>query len=382
VRLVAAESKPQSDRGRPVAENPPSASPLREFTRGGGLAGRRPENRGAWAAKLGGTERSESAVESALRWLAAHQREDGSWRFDHTTNQCQGKCTEKGFAATATGATGLALLPFLGADHTHVSGEYRAPVAAGLAYLKRRQVRTPHGGDLQDGTMYAHGIATIALCEALAMTGDESLREPAQQAVDFLVAAQHEGGGWRYYPKQPGDTTVFGWQFMALRSADLAELDVPSSAIEKAVQYLDGVEAADGSGFGYQHPGSDRTPSAIGYLSRMYLGWSPIDPQFARGVAKIKEWGPSPIDVYFNFYATQVFHHRGGEDWERWNETLRDHLVQTQAREGHARGSWFFSQDHAYAGGRLYTTALSALTLEVYYRHLPLYGEESVGTAE
>ena len=94
----------------------------------------------------------------------------------------------------------LALLPFLGAGHTHQSGEYRDVVHNGLYYLKSRIIKTAHGADLQEGTMYAQGLAAIALCEAYAMTQDETLRQPAQQAIDFICYAQHSGGGWRDYP--------------------------------------------------------------------------------------------------------------------------------------------------------------------------------------
>ena len=67
--------------------------------------------------------------------------------------------------------------------------------------------------------MYAHGQGAIVLCEALAMTGDEQLRDPAQRAIDFIENAQHRQGGWRYQPGQPGDTSVLGWHLMAIQSA-------------------------------------------------------------------------------------------------------------------------------------------------------------------
>jgi hypothetical protein len=47
--------------------------------------------------------------------------------------------------------------------------------------------------------------------------------------------------------------------------------------------------------------------------------------------------------------------------------------VRTQATTGHERGSWFFQDQHGLKGGRLYTTAMCAMMLEVYYRHMPLY---------
>ncbi len=163
--------------------------------------GRRGEGKGKLLASGGGTPASENAVALGLAWLAAHQWRDGGWRFDLTAGPCGGQCRNSGSVGTTTGATGLALLPFLGAGQTHMEGEYRDVVHAGVYYLKDHIVPTPHGADLQEGTMYAQGIATIALCEAYGMTKDESLRQPAQQAIDFICWAQHSAGGWRYYPE-------------------------------------------------------------------------------------------------------------------------------------------------------------------------------------
>jgi hypothetical protein len=348
---------------------------------GGGFEGRDAESRARLATLRGATPESERAVEMGLHWLALHQLEDGSWRFKHHEGPCRGACRNPGTVDTTTGATGLALLPFLGAGYTSEVGPYQETVKKGLYYLTSRMLITPQGGDLQEGTMYAHGIASIALCEAYAMTGDPTLREPAQLAVDFICAAQHEKGGWRYYPGMPGDTTVFGWQMMALKSAKLANLEVPSPVIENAMSYLDSVQDQGGAVYGYLRPERGPSPTAIGLLTRMYYGWPRDDTRLARGVGYLDGLGPSRTDMYFNYYAGQVMHHyQGGSVWERWNEQVREHLIATQATEGHERGSWYFADRHGSAGGRHYTTAMSLMILEVYYRHMPLYDDPAVET--
>ena len=344
---------------------------------GGGFEGRTADARAVLVAERGGTPESENAVEVALEWMAAHQRPDGSWRFDFSEGPCQGKCRHSGTIGTSTGATGLVLLPFLGAGYTHKEGKYQETVQKALYYLESRMLLTPHGGDLQEGTMYAQGIATLALCEAYAMTRDKQVREAAQKGVDFIVYAQHPKGGWRYYPGQPGDTTVFGWQLMALKSAYMAGLNVPSPVFELAKNYLDTVQSDGGAAYGYISPGNDKTPTSVGLLSRMYLGWHRNDERLRRGVKKLAKQGPSRNDVYFNYYTTQIMSHYGDPHWKKWNSKLRDQLVKTQAKVGHEKGSWYFHEKHALAGGRLYTTAVATMILEVYYRHMPLYDESA-----
>jgi hypothetical protein len=346
---------------------------------GGGLESRRPEVRSRLLSARGGTAQSESAVQLGLAWLASAQLEDGSWRFNHHAGPLRGKCRNAGFVGTTTGATALALLPFLGAGQMpHSEGLYQEAIGRGLEYLMRRQQHTAHGGDLQEGTMYAHGLATLALCEAYAMTGDKQLGQAAQSALDFICAVQHEGGGWRYFPGQPGDMTVTGWQLMALKSGQMANLQVPQVTITRATRFLSQMQSEEGAFYGYMEPGRAPAPTAIGLLMRMYTGWPREDGRLSRGVEYLAELGPSRDDMYFNYYATQVLHHYEGPYWSAWNQRMRQYLIDTQETEGYERGSWYFYDRHGVQGGRHYTTAMALMILEVYYRCMPLYTESSV----
>jgi hypothetical protein len=214
------------------------------------------------------------------------------------------------------------------------------------------------------------------------MTKDGKLRGPAQQAVDFIVNAQDKtGGGWRYKPKDRGDTTVTGWQVMALKSAKAAELKVPDEVVQKAQKFLDSVSTVGGSQYAYEPGGPPGTPAltAIGLLCRIYLGWTPEIPALEKGVEYLSEMPPTPNNIYYDYYATQVLHHWGGDPWAKWNNVMRDQLVDTQIQEGDAAGSWRPAGDHAGAGGKLYQTSLSIMTLEVYYRYMPMYRHQSSG---
>jgi hypothetical protein len=230
--------------------------------------------------------------------------------------------------------------------------------------------------------MYAHAIATLALCEAYAMTGAENLAGPAQAAIDFIVNAQHEKGGWRYQPGEPGDTTVTGWQIAALKSGLLAHLKVPYDVWRKASAFLDSVQLERGATYGYQGTSQmTSTTTAIGLFGRMMLGWPHDHRPLRKGMARVAARKPNQSHIYFNYYATMILHHFGGKGWDRWNVRMREYLVKNQRRGSHETGSWYFAEPHSHRGGRLYTTTMAIMTLEVYYRYMPLYQKAIIDRA-
>lgn len=351
-----------------------------------GFIARDPRLRVEMVQREGGTTLTEASVARALRWFQRHQAEDGRWSLN--SFQAAGKCScgNQAHIADDTAGTSLALLPYLGAGQSHLVGIYKDEVSKGLRWLIKQQKAD---GDLRVTTansgMYAHGQAAIVLCEAFAITGDEELRAPAQKAVDFIVQAQYKDGGWRYTPtpdSQAGDTSVVGWQLMALQSARAANLVVPDATFSRASAYLDRVQHRGGAFYGYQ-AGNGPTPvmTAEGLLCRLYLGWTKDEPALGEGVSFLLKNHPprrGELGIYYWYYATQTMHHFGGDEWDQWNQAMRDVLVETQQKDGHAAGSWAPAGQHSDAGGRLYQTALSACTLEVYYRHLPIFRQIKV----
>jgi hypothetical protein len=342
------------------------------------LVARDPRIRVEMVRREGGTTLTEAAVARGLEWLAQHQNRDGNWSL-HAFNRASGcTCSGRGVVSDSA-ATSLALLPFLGAGQTHLVGHYRETVAQGLRWLLEEQ---ESDGDLRGDSsgntgMYAHGQGALVLCEAFLMTGDEAFRGPAQRAIDFIVDAQHPAGGWRYTPGQAGDTSVLGWQLMALESARGADLHVPPETFELAGHYLDTVESAGGARYAYQR---GRSPSpamtAEALLCRVYLGWDLQTPGLLEGAQLLVSQHPPErrrTNIYYWYYATQTLHHCGGQPWEIWNQRVREILVNTQRKRGHAAGSWDPQGPHAGAGGRVYMTALAVCCLEVYYRHLPIF---------
>lgn len=353
------------------------------------FAARDPRVRSEIVQSEGGTSLTEAAVARGLRWLAKVQNEDGSWSLANYSKSH--RRSNNGDVA----ATSLALLPFLGAGQTHEFGIYRETVARGLAWLIRNQ---KSDGDLRinfpgQAGMYAHGQATIVLCEALAMTGDQKFLDPAQRAIEFIENAQHSKGGWRYRPGQTGDTSMLGWHLMALQSARAGELgiSVSDSTFKLADYFLDqaifrgraGKRHARnlpiGSLYTYRPGEGEPTASmtAEAMLCRMYLGWKKDDPRMIEAVRWLIEQNLPDEDeknIYYWYYGTQVMHHFGGESWQIWNRRMREILVGGQQKSGRYAGSW---NPRGYQwgsqGGRIYVTSLSVCTLEVYYRHLPIF---------
>ena len=344
----------------------------------------------------GGTRQSERAVAGALNWLARHQSRDGSWSLVGYKANCKdSSCSgDAKIGGCEPAATALALLPFLGAGQTHKTGLYRKTVYAGIAYLVRNQ---KPDGDLRMGqTMYAHGLAAIALCECYGISNDRLLNKPAQAAIRFIELAQDPaGGGWRYNPREPGDTSVTGWQVMALKSGQMAYLTVNPIVFERAKAFLKLCSAGKHGGLYTYMPagqvanGDIRAVTAVGLLCQQYMHMPRTDPAMIEGTTLLLQNLPDPNvrNTYYWYYATQVMHNQPGPDWDTWNRKMRRTLIDAQCKEDVcAAGSWNPAKPQADVwgtqGGRLMVTSLSALSLEVYYRYLPLYKiEESTDVA-
>ena len=374
------------------------AEGLERLFRRGSFGGRlQASSKEALVQLYGGSAESEEAVLRGLKWLAIHQHEQGYWSLENYDKAGMG-CTCKTDAEAEvkeadTAGTALGLLPFLAAGVTHMSAPeqpselagYQTNVKRGIEFIARYQ---KHTKDINDGqlatNMYAHALATMALCEAYAMTNDEDVRAPAQKALKYLIAAQHGGGGWRYSPRTAGDTSVVAWVVLALRSGQLAGLSVDYGALQRARLFMNSVsagpEGSKQSRYSYQPDGKETVAlTAAGLLTRQYLGWDKDQEGLVDGSAYLMQNLPPPTAtsvgrIYYYYYATQVLHHLEGENWDKWNYHMREHLLRTQAKAGHEEGSWTpVGTDWGSKGGRLYSTSLSLLTLEAYYRHLPLY---------
>ena len=341
---------------------------------------------------------TEAAIERGLAFLARNQRPDGSWTL--------AGYSERPTLSSDTAATGLTLLAFQGAGYNHMQYQYREQCLAAIEFLIERQ--RPNG-DLyipmdaaSDAStrFYSHAIAALALCEAFGMTQDERLRAPAQRSIDYLAATQDPVlGGWRYQPGRGTDTSVTGWCMMALKSAELAGLRVDPEIYRGIEQYLDDAAASPEAQHLYRYnPNAPDAPlrrhglvptptmTSVGLLIRFYLGWRRDHPEMIRGTQYLLQTPPAigtpqdpQRDTYYWYYATQVLFHMGGDYWRQWHGRLHPLLIQSQVPSGPLAGSWSpaGAVPDRWGGfaGRLYVTTMNLLSLEVYYRHLPIYEE-------
>lgn len=350
----------------------------------------------------GGNAKSESAVAAALNWLANAQSRDGRWsanQFGAGQEQLVLGQDRGGAGRNAdTGISALALLAFLGAGHSHLHGEYRDTVRRGLDFLLRSQAAD--GSLFGDATLYAqmycHSMSTFALTEAEAMTADRRIEPAVVNAVNYCLAAQNTAsGGWRYRPGDSGDTSQLGWQIMALASAKRAGLNVPDQTWNRVDRFLRSVRRGNYGGLASYRPDSPASTSmtAEALYCRLVLedttGVALAEPAANEATNQLLAGLPSAdrVNLYYWYYATLALHHRqqSGEAataaWHTWNDAMTAALLNTQASEGADAGSWNTNTQWGGYGGRVYTTAMATMCLEVYYRYAPAPNERDRWTA-
>ena len=357
-----------------------------------------------WIGEYGGSAVSEKAVNDGLAWLARHQDDDGSW-----SNRCLGsespdsKC-EQGAECTGPGKTyemahtGLALLAFQAGGHYDFNeNTYSDEVRAGLDWMVEHQ--RPDGGLVGSAPpgrrarfhkhyMYEHGIAAFALTEACAVAAamgqppNERYVDAARRAVDFIHQMQHDDGGWRYTDDlaRRSDTSVAGWQVLALKTAKEAGIPVSEECVAGIRRFFAARATGQNGRTGYdsRHPATEAT-TGVGMLAQQFLLGQPDGPlvrdaadflaDYAENHWSDREASGQHRDFYLWYNCTLAMFQAGGEPWERWNPPVRDTIIRLQRHDGCARGSWDPSSRWGSAGGRIYTTALAALTLQVYYRY-------------
>jgi hypothetical protein len=351
---------------------------------------------------------TDDAVLSALRWLARHQNADGGWGVQTHTGRCgklPGSCAPNPTSAVQdfdTGVTGLALLAFLGAGYSHLSKDmhdgisFGTVVRTGLQKLMTVQDAEGCIGARVHKYMYNHSIAALAMIEAFGLTGSTLFQDNAQRAVDFLVRAQNPGKGWRYEAASgDNDTSVTGWAVMALKSAELCQLKLPRSSYDGVRAWLDEVTEENYYRVGYTFKGTGKVYcahneafnhhealTAIAVMSRAFMDKRRNDPRIRGGVElmirDLPSWNDKDVDFYYWYYASLALFQvedGQGDRWKKWNDAMVSALLKHQnpGTSGCKFGSWEPVDRWSCEAGRVYATAINALTLEVTYRYTSVF---------
>ena len=384
---------------------------------GGGGSGFGKLGRRASRGAAGGTA-TQRAVEYGLEWLAKHQNPEGYWSgaaFDEECGQLGDDviCDGAGGPLHDVGLTSLSLLAFLGAGETNKSGKYRDTVKRGLLWLK-------DGQDTETGNFanplvaqhtYDHILATLVFCEAYALTQQHFLEDPANDGLRYMYAIRNPGRAWRYAPdvaemQDPAlqnDTSVTGWAIMAMTTARDFELDYDKNALDDAMLFFEEMTDIQGR-TGYMQPGQfppreeglersfpgelSESLTAVAVLCRIFadpdLKLPGNQQRVEQGVeliaAKPPEWSesaPGKRDFYYWYYGTYAFYQAKDFDrpgWKAWESALEAAIVNTQFKEGERRGSWDPDSAWGHVGGRVYSTAILTLCLEVFYRYDTVLG--------
>jgi len=353
------------------------------------------EERGKAVMKFGGSQETEDAVDRSLHWMASVQDPAGFWHaggYGETSENDSGTGDQS--QRPDVGITSLAVLAFLGKLNTVDEGIYSPVVNQALRWIVSQQTRR-HWGEGWGSTdgylggnasefeaMYCHAMATFALAEAYAMSRNSPeaqwLHAPLQKAVNFILDTQNVDGGWRYVKGQrEGDMSIFGWQLMALKSAQAAGIPVEERRLAMMRRFL--VEQRIGSSGGLAgfrpREAAGASAAAETLYCRQMLGMTNAPDVIDDAVRIIVSNLPrrSTLNYYYWYYGTLALYQHGGPEWEQWNTAVRNMLVAEQRRTGPMAGSWDPLDVWGSYGGRMYSTAIATLSLEVYYRYLPLY---------
>lgn len=297
-----------------------------------------------------------------LQYLANTQTERGDW-----TGGQQGP-----------GVTGLCLMVFLASGEDPNYGIYRNQVRKALRSIISSQ---DAGTGYMGGSMYHHGFAMLALAEAygavdesdLWAAGETSTRRSVGEALELAVRTaitsqkKNPNGAWRYSPDaNDADTSVSGAVLVGLLAARNAGVEVPDTAIDKAISYYKRMTSGGGQ-VGYSGIGSGGSLARSSIATLVYALARRKDlsqyKSTLRYVRDNREQTTSPYAEYTLYYQSQALFQGDVESWEKWNKLLIRKLKAAQQDDG-----GFSSQFGTSLG-----TSMSLLALALNYRLLPIY---------
>jgi HEAT repeat protein len=343
----------------------------------------------------GAAVKLEEPVAFALEWLARHQSPSGAWESAGFGKQCQkARCEGAGLQKFDAGVSGLAVLAFLGAGQVPGAGRYGETVRKGIEALCAAQDKDGCvGGNPVDGHwIFNHAVGTMALCEASAATGGVVLGKRAQDASSFVLQCQNPYLAWSYGIRpQDNDTAATGWMLLALRVAQESGMDVDPAAFDGGKAWFDKVTEPEYGRAGYKSRG-DPSPrykgwadykrfpaeafegtTAMAVLGRILAGADREDEYVKKGLELLlkQEAKDGLRDFHCMHFTALAMFQEGGDFWKKcWWTVERDLRYDQRSDRSEDRcGSWDPVDPWSHGGGRVYATAINALTLETPYRY-------------
>lgn len=338
----------------------------------------------------------DGALAAALLWLARHQEPDGHWGVTTFNQQCTGDaCHGGGDSQNDLGVTALAALAFLEAGIA--PGDKRWPgfgraVDAALAWLAKAQ--QPDGSVVAPGAknaVFQHVFAALTFVQA-ARAGGSAWKEPAQKAVAWLEGAIGEKA-WGYVPGDAGgDTSITGWGLVALAAARAAGLTVGTAPFDKAIAWADARTNDTDLDVSYrpkqykpQYAGRSQFPAmaAQALVIRLLVAGDTSGGKskaYASLLAKALPQGgdKSTWDYYYWHVGTPATWlldgAANGPYWKAWSKALAGAVAPSQCSgEECSAGSWQDEDPWSKLAGRVYCTAINAMTLSVLTGRDTLY---------
>jgi hypothetical protein len=330
----------------------------------------------------------KQCVDKAVSWLMTQQRTQGCFLED---NHAEPVPPHSG-ALTAMSIMGMASVGHMPGDPTP---EGRSASKA-LRFMTDAIIPNEEGylGQSDRSRMYGHGIMSLMFAEMLGQSGNEELdkkiRSRVQRSVELIIRSQDvvkseaNRGGWRYEPgSSDSDISASVWQVMSLRAAKNAGIDVPKSAIDKAVAYIkrsyrserdaSGMPRDMEAAFSYEPYGGRQSFSttAAGVLSLQVCGEYEA-PEVVGGAAYLVKNPPAPNEAWFFYgcyYYAQGMYQRGGEQASVARQKTEKMLLELQQ----PNGSWQPRNGNERSAGPIYATSLALLSLSVHHHFLPIY---------
>lgn len=309
------------------------------------------------------TNSKAMALKGTLQWLALAQEQSGRWDA----------VSWGGRKEYALALNGLALLTFArnpGACKANASVIDRA-----VKYMVSCQKENGLFGEEVEGMMYNHGIVTVALLETYAGNRDPVLKVSLDKAISYIRKQQLSTGGWGYAnrPEDTANTSVAVWQLQALLISEKLGWTDQEQSLRKGLGWL-GSMIDNGGQFGYerpqQSPEGTATLTAMGALCMFTAseGFAPCNravlSQLKKALAASKSENCNS-DYYRAYFCAAALKAVKTVEYDKMLADVQRSVLAVQEHSGGNAGSWGPGDRWGGVGGRIYSTAVAALTLEL-----------------